>query len=553
MIVTTDIFALQNSIATSLQKAAGSLGEPTAPVAMERPKDADHGDISTPLAMGLAKKLRKNPLQIAKDLQGQLALDPKLVTKVEVAPPGYLNLWLNPEVLTDHLAGILALGEAYGRNTELRDLNILLEFVSANPTGPLNVVNARAAVLGDGIRRLIQVSGGRVDAEYYINDAGNQARLFGESLAAALSRAQGVPREAPEGGYQGSYMDDLARQFLAAFKADAPQAQDVKFLGEWGMDRIVEGQQASLKLYGVTFDQWFSERRGLHDSGLVQKTFEKLKGMGLTYEKDGATWIKTSEFGAHKDEVLMKSNGYPAYIVADIAYHLHKLDRGFGKIVNIMGPDHHGHILSMKASHKALGYPEDKFEVLVAQHVTLLSGGEKVKMSKREGKFVTMEELLDQVGRDAARFFFLMRGANTHLDFDIEMAKKQTEENPVFYIQYAHARICSLLRKGVERGLEPAPDAAALRVLGEPEEKLILKELMEFPKWIADSGQAFEPHRIVVYLQTLAADFHLYYAKHRVLDVDKPLAEARLALAQGVRIVLKNALALMGVSAPEQM
>jgi arginyl-tRNA synthetase len=538
---------------SSLQKAVEALGQEPLPIALEKPKDMGHGDLSSPIAMVLAKKLRQNPLQIAKDLLAKAALDPELVEKAEVAPPGYLNFWLKPAFLQSQLASLMKEGDRFGVNHELKDWHLLLEFVSANPTGPLNVVNARAAVLGDAIRQLIQTSGGKIATEYYINDAGNQARLFGESLAAALSRAKGVHQDAPEGGYQGSYMDDLAKRALQEFPASDARLADTQFLGEWGMDRMVDGQKASLERYGVQFDRWFSERRGLHDSGLVQAAFQKLKGMDLTYEKDGAVWIKTSEFGAHKDEVLIKSNGIPAYIVADIAYHLEKLGRGFDRVVNIMGPDHHGHILSMQASHKALGFAPERFEVLVAQHVSLLSGGEKVKMSKREGKFVTMEELLDQVGRDAARFFFVMRGANTHLDFDIEVAKKQTEENPVFYIQYAHARICSLLRKGVERGRKAATEAGPFALLVEPEEKLLMKELMEFPRWVSDSARAYEPHRIIIYLQTLAADFHLYYSKHRVLDAEPALSEARLGLAQGVRTVLHNALALLGVSAPEQM
>jgi arginyl-tRNA synthetase len=551
--VNHDIFSIQNSLTTSLHKALQDLGHEALTVSLEKPKGREHGDFSSPVAMALAKKLRQNPLQIAKDLLSKAQLDPTVIEKAEVAPPGYLNFWLKPAALQAQLAFLLKEGERYGANQELKDWHLLLEFVSANPTGPLNVVNARAAVLGDAIRQLVQTSGGKLSTEYYINDAGNQARLFGESLAAALSRAQGTHRDAPEGGYQGAYMDDLAKVALTQFPANDPKLQDAQFLGEWGMDQMVEGQRESLVRYGVKFDRWFSERRGLHDSGLVQGAYQKLKGMGLTYEKDGAVWIKTEEFGAHKDEVLIKSNGIPAYIVADIAYHLEKLGRGFDRIVNIMGPDHHGHILSMKAAHKALGFPPERFEVLVAQHVSLLSGGEKVKMSKREGKFVTMEELLDQVGRDAARFFFVMRGANTHLDFDIEVAKKQTEENPVFYIQYAHARICSLLRKGVERGRTPASEASQFSLLVEPEEKLLMHELLEFPKWVAESAKAYEPHRIITYLQTLAGDFHLYYSKHRILDSEPELSAARLGLARGVRTVLYNALALLGVSAPEQM
>jgi arginyl-tRNA synthetase len=285
----------------------------------------------------------------------------------------------------------------------------------------------------------------------------------------------------------------------------------------------------------------------------VDETLKKLKGMGLTYENEGATWIKTSEYGEHKDEVLVKSNGLPAYIVADIAYHLHKLKRGYSKVVNIMGPDHHGHILSMKAAHKALGFEDSLFEVLIAQHVSLLSGGQKVKMSKREGKFVTMEELLSQVGKDAARYFFVMRGANSHLDFDIEVAQKQTEENPVFYVQYAHARICSLLKKCAERGLHPAKQAGEFTPLQEPETFLLLKQIMEYPQWVVESARTLEPHRMVVYLHNLAAEFHLFYTKHRILDAPPDVAGARLGLALGVRMILRNALSLLGVSAPEQM
>ena len=548
-----DIFSLLERLVAGLETGVRAVAPLDAPVQLEVPKDKSHGDFSTPVALGLAKKLKKAPLAIAQEILQKAHFDPALVAEAKAVPPGFINIRLAPTVLYGFLERVLAQGPHYGESRQLEDRKILLEFVSANPTGPLNVVNARAAVLGDTIRHLIQCSGGSVETEFYINDAGNQARLFGESLEAAISRIRGVPKDAPEGGYQGSYMDDLAKQYLSDEANSSALNRAPSQLGEWGMDRVVEWQKASLDRYGVAFDQWFSERRLLHEAGLVQKTLEKLTSMGLTYERDGASWIKTSEFGAHKDEVLVKSNGIPAYITADIAYHLHKLKRGYSKIVNIMGPDHHGHILSMKAAHQALGFPSDQFEVLVAQHVSLLSGGEKVKMSKREGKFVTMDELLDQVGKDAARFFFVMRGANTHLDFDIEMALKQTDENPVFYIQYAHARICSLLRKCAEKGLQPAQKASELASLIEPEGFLLLKEIMEFPQWVVESGRAYEPHRIVVYLQTLAADFHLFYSKHRILDAAKETAQARLGLALGVKTVIQNGLALLGVSAPEQM
>lgn len=549
-----DIFSIQQTLTTALRETLGPYGVSDLPVSLESPKDKSHGDYATPVAMALAKRLKKAPLPIAQEIAGNLKLDPALVGHVEAAAPGFINLKLSSSAFYGVLEQVLAQGGHYGENSQLKGSRLLLEFVSANPTGPLNVVNARAAVLGDAISRLIRISGGRVETEYYINDAGNQARLFGESLEAAISRVRGVPKDAPEGGYQGAYMEDLAREFLSETEGD-PKDYNLSTgkLGEWGMDRVVMWQKKSLENYGVRFDRWLSERRELHDSGLVAETLQKLKSMGLTYEKDGATWIKTSEFGAHKDEVVVKSNGLPAYIVADIAYHLHKLKRGYSKVVNIMGPDHHGHILSMKAAHKALGFEDSLFEVLIAQHVSLLSGGQKVKMSKREGKFVTMEELLSQVGKDAARYFFVMRGANTHLDFDIEVAQKQTEENPVFYVQYAHARICSLLKKCAERGFHPAKLAGEFSPLQEPETFLLLKEIMEYPQWVVESAKAYEPHRMVVYLHNLAADFHLFYTKHRILDAAPETASARLGLALAVKTVLQNALGLLGVTAPEQM
>lgn len=549
-----DIFSIQQSLIDALKSAVSSFGVFDIKVTLESSKEKAHGDFSTPLALSLAKKMGKPPLLVAQEVVQNLKIDPNLVEKTETAGPGFINFKLNPRALYEVLESALALGGHYGENNCLKDRRILLEFVSANPTGPLNVVNARAAVLGDSITRLIRSSGGSVETEYYVNDAGNQARLFGESLEAAISRIRGIPKDAPEGGYQGLYMEDLAREYLSETDGDPGNFnQTSQKLGEWGMDRVVQWHKASLARYGVNFDRWFSERRQLHDTGLVEKTLRKLQDLGLTYEKDGAVWIKTSQFGAHKDEVLVKSNGQPAYIVADITYHLHKLKRGHPTVVNIMGPDHHGHILSMKAAHKALGFEEERFEVLIAQHVSLLSGGEKVKMSKREGKFVTMEELLEQVGKDAARFFFVMRGANTHLDFDLEVAQKQTEENPVFYVQYAHARICSLMKKCSERGLEPARLSGDFVPLKESESFLLLKEIMEYPQWVVESGRALEPHRIVVYLHNLAADFHLFYTKHRILDASPEIAKARLGLAVAVKTVLRNALGLLGVSAPDQM
>jgi arginyl-tRNA synthetase len=541
-----DIFSVQRSLTDSFTRAVSGLDADVLP-SIERPREKSHGDFSCPVAMILAKKLKRQPLVIAQEIAGRVQFEPGLVDKVEVAPPGFINLRLNPRAFYDVLEGAIAMDGDFGKNSQGRDEKVLLEFVSANPTGPLNVVNARAAALGDSIANLLTASGAEVSREYYVNDAGVQARLFAESLMAACDRIQGIDTPAPENGYQGAYMEDLAREYMK-LPDDRPEP------GEWGISRVLEWHRHSLAQYDVKFDRWFSEKKELHETGLVMKTIAELKKAGLTYEKDGATWVKVSEHGAPKDEVLLKSDRLPAYFAADIAYHVQKFERGFKRVVDIWGPDHHGHILRMKAALQAAGSPAEKFTVLIAQQVNLLESGEKVKMSKREGKFVTMDELLEKVGKDAARFFFVMRSANTHLDFDIAVAQKRTEENPVFYIQYAHARICSLLKKCKnEKGFEPARKAAELSTLQETEAFLLLKEIMEYPQWVLESGKAFEPHRLVVYLQTLASDFHLFYSKHRILDAPTDVACARLGLALGVKTVLRNALSLLGVSAPEQM
>ncbi len=552
-----DLQTLKAELTARLRESTASLGAPMdLDLSLESPKDKDHGDFAFP-TFPLAKVLKKSPLAIAQALAQTVRFPAELVVSFEAVAPGYLNLRLNPRLYYETLEDALSQGDLYGRNRQAEDVNLLLEFVSSNPTGPLNVVNARAATLGDVIRRLLQASGAKVATEYYVNDAGVQAKLFGESLLAACDRVRGIPTQAPENGYQGAYMEDLAREFLAspefAGVTALPKVELSRWLGERGMDRVVEWHRTAMERFGVPFDRFFSERRELHATGKVGKGLDFLREKGLLYAQDGAEWIKVSEFGAPKDEVMVKSDGLPAYFAADIAYHMDKFDRGFDRLLDIWGPDHHGHILRMTAALKAAGYPADKFTVLIGQQVSLLSGGEKVKMSKREGKFVTLEELLDEVGVDAARFFFAMRSANSHLDFDLEVAKKQTDENPVYYIQYAHARVSSLLKKCASQGLVPAVRADRLGSLTEKESVLLLKSILEFPQQVAEAGKAFEPHRLVAYLMALAGDFHGFYTQHRILDAPRETAEARLALALGVQIVLRNSLALLGVSAPESM
>ncbi len=555
--MSTDLTSIRAVLAEKLAAASISLGagkENLPP--LENPKDPTHGEFAYP-AFRLAKALRRPPLEIAKALAEKVEFPPGMVASLEAVPPGYLNIRLQPSLYHLGLAEVLRRSETYGESRKAADLKLLLEFVSANPTGPLNVVNARAAAIGDAIRRLLRAAGATVATEYYVNDAGVQARLFGESLAAACDRVQGGDTPAPENGYQGAYMEDLAKECMATPSWNdwktLPPTELSKVLGEWGMGRVVDWHRQALERYGVPFDRFFSERDELHATGKVRKGLELLKSKGLMYDKEGASWLKVSEFGAPKDEVLVKSDGLPAYFAADIAYHMDKFDRGYTSLLDIWGPDHHGHILRMTAALQAAGYPSDRFTVLIGQQVSLLSGGEKVKMSKREGKFVTLEELLNEVGVDAARFFFVMRTASSHLDFDLEVAKKQSDENPVFYVQYAHARVCSLMKKCAELGLTPSHEAGEMGCLTEPECLVLLKEILSFPEVIAEAGLTYEPHRLVAYLSNLSAAFHVFYTQHRIKDAAPEVAQARLALARGVRVVLKNGLSLLGVSAPEAM
>jgi arginyl-tRNA synthetase len=552
-----DIFRVKEAISASLRRALEGLAPADLPLILEAPKEAAHGDVSTPLAMSLARLLKKAPLAIAQDVLGRMEKDPDLIGRVDAVPPGFLNFHLSPRILGANLRAALEKGPDYGRNLQESPHRVLLEFVSANPTGPLNVVSARAAALGDSMSRLLRASGAEVCCEYYVNDAGVQARLFGESLLAACRRVKGEKADAPEGGYQGAYMEDLAREFLAdpawSERLKAPSEGSAAELGTAGMARVVEWHRGSLERYGVEFDSWYSEQKELRATGKVDRCVEDLRSKGLTYEAEGALWIRVSEYGAPKDEVLIKKDGTPAYFAPDIAYHLDKYERGFDRLVDIWGPDHHGHIQRMRSALESSGRMKGTFEVLIAQQVNLLHGGERFKMSKREGRFITMDELVDEVGRDAARFFFNMRGASAHLDFDLEVAKKQTDENPVYYVQYAHARICSLLRKAADDGLEADRSGALYGRLAEPEERLLLKRIWEYPEWVAGSAEALEPHRIVTFLQSLAADFHVFYGKHRILGAPDGLDQARAALAEGVRLILRNGLSLLGVSAPERM
>jgi arginyl-tRNA synthetase len=521
---------------------------PSPAYAVMVPKEEGHGAFASNVAMQLAGTLRRPPREIAEALRSRIPHH-AFLERVEVAGPGFLNFFLSPRFGPKVLERVLQAGDAYGTVDVGRGERVLLEFVSANPTGPLNVVSARAAAVGDSLARLLRRAGYTVHTEFYINDAGGQIERLGESVEARMLELLGRPFELPEEGYRGPYVVDVARQALAAFGEgilSAPREERVARLADFAMRQF--RQREDLEAYGVTFDRWFSERRDLHEAGKVERALGLLKERGELLPEDGALVLPTTRYGDDKDRVVVRSDGRPTYFAADIAYHLDKFERGFDTLIDLLGPDHHGYIARLKAAVAALGHPPERLEILLIQWVRLLRGGEAVSMSKRAGDFVTLAELVEEVGRDAARFFFLLRSHESPLDFDLDLAVQESNENPVFYVQYAHARIASILRQA--EGVEGEADFSRLV---EPEELLLLRKLDAFEEEVADAAEAREPHRIARYALDLAALFHGFYTRHRVLNVDPPLSVARLALVGAVAQVLRSALDILGVSAPERM
>lgn len=521
---------------------------------LETPKDPNHGDFASNVALVSAKAAGKPPRQVAETLVKYIPVG-GLINKVEVAGPGFINFFLSREWLGDILRAVEQQGENYGASNHGQGEKVLLEFVSANPVGPLNVVNARAAAVGDTLARLMRASGYEVGTEFYVNDAGNQADVFAKSLVARCYQQEDPTYPFPEDGYPGDYVIDLAKRLLEE-RPDfltLPREEQLAFCKRWGTDQMVEWQKADLKDYGVEFDLWFRER-DLHAQGKLEQVIDFFREKGCLYEEDGALWFKSTVFGDDKDRVLVKSDGSYTYVTADIAYHHDKLKRGYTKLIDILGPDHHGYIGRMKAAVQALGYDEDTLEVLILQYVALLRDGKPVKMSKRAGEFITMRELVDEVGTDAARFFFLMRSLESHLDFDMDLAVEQSSENPVYYVQYAHARICSILRQAEEAGVSvPSTADVDLNLLAEEEEINLIKKLGELPEEILLATTQREPHRIARYALDLASIFHSFYTHCHVLGEETPLRDARLVLVKCVQIVLRRTLGLLGISAPEQM
>lgn len=544
--------ALERALASAVSRGLLPAVE-IPPYVLEVPREKEHGDFATNLAMLLARPARLAPRKIAGILVAHLDLAGIPVDRVEVAGPGFINFYLAPRWALAELPRIIAADHDYGRVNLGQGRRVQVEFVSANPTGLLHMGNARGAALGDSIAALLDFAGYRVTREYYINDAGNQIENFGRSLEARYFQLLGLPAQVPEEGYHGEDIIDTVRGFVERFGdryLQAAEQERRQALADYALKEKLAAIKKALEDFGVHYDVWFSEK-SLHESGAVEETINILRRRGYIYEYEGALWFKATEFGAEKDEVLVRSNGIPTYFAADIAYHRDKFRRGFERVINIWGADHHGHVARMKGAMAALGYDPDALEIVIMQLVRLYRGGELVRMSKRSGQFVTLEELVEEVGRDAARYFFVMRSADSHLDFDLDLARAQTNENPVYYIQYAHARICSILRQ--VDGALPSAEQVDLGLLREEEELALARRLADFPEEVALGAKDLAPHRMARYLHEVAGLLHSFYNSHRVITGDEALTAARLVLVGATRIVLRNGLRLLGLSAPERM
>lgn len=547
------------------------------------PKREEWGDLSSSVAMVIAKQEQRSPLEVANVIADQLQTSSSLLEKVSVVPPGFLNFTLRSDCWFSVLAEVERMGDRYGHSDIGQGQRVLLEFVSANPTGPLHVGHGRGAALGEALARVLGAAGYAVDKEFYINDAGRQMKLLADSVYARYLDVHGGEVAFPEDGYQGDYVRELARIVTQEKKASllTLDPEDAKReCGQLASQEILREMKGDLARFGVEFGTWYSEA-ALVSSGKLQAALSDLQQRDLVLTRDGATWFRSSQFQDEKDRVVCRQDGEYTYLASDIAYHFDKLRRGYDWLINIWGADHHGYVPRMQAAIQAFGYAKDRLRVVLTQMVRLLRNGKKVEMSKRAGEFVTLQDVLDEVGGDAATFFFLMRRSDTHLDFDLELAKKQSAENPVYYVQYAHARLASLFRNAEQRGLTVPPvSMAPLSALVQPEEIRLIKQISGFPGLLETSARTLEPHRLTFYLQELAGLLHVFYYKRRVLPprldsfqeeesrrldpsgessepvqegLSKDVTTARLVLLKHVQTVIRNGLHLLGISAPEKM
>jgi arginyl-tRNA synthetase len=547
---------VSDRLRAELSRVASRLGADELEFVLERPRDAGHGDLATNLAMVLARRERANPRKTAERVLQELQLPPDLVAKAEIAGPGFINFWLADSQLADEHRRILEQGADYGRSNWGADLKVNVEFVSANPTGPLHVGHGRGAALGDAIAALLEWTGHAVTREFYVNDAGVQIDKLALSLWARVRQAAGYQAEIPEGGYFGEYLRESAGRVLEAEGrafAEVPEAEGVRRCRDLVLRMQREEQDRDLESFGVKFDVISSERAS-YDSGRVDRALDLLAARGLTYDSEGALWLRTTGFGDDKDRVLRKGDGTLTYLAPDIAYHMDKHDRGFDRVVDVWGADHHGYIPRMRAALAGLGYPPEFFDVALVQLVKVERGGEEIKMSKRSGEFVTLRDLFEEVGVDAARFFFLRLPGDTPMTFDVDLAKKQTDENPVFYVQMAHARLSGIFRTA-ERNPASVAGPLDLTALPAPQDTELLKKIVVFPEIADKAARDRQPHRITVYLRELATVVHGWYHHTRAVGAPEGPAteQARLLLARAAQIALTNALNLLGISAPERM
>ncbi len=522
------------------------------PIRLEVPSLDVYGDFSSNIAISLSERLKKPPLEIAKIIIDHLP-PTDLIDRIEIAGPGFINIFLKPSAWQEALREVLNLKDRYGSSSG-NGKKVLIEFVSANPTGPLHVGHGRGAAVGDTLANILSFCGYEVKREYYINDVGKQMETLGRSVYLRYLELLGRDIEFPQECYQGEYIKELASDILKNSGdkyLHEPEDKVIEYFSSLAAEKILDEIKINLEDFGVFFDCWFSEKTLAKE---VRNVIDWLKKRGLTYEKDGATWFATSRFGDEKDRVLIRANGTVTYFASDIAYHHKKIERGFDLLVNIWGADHHGYLPRIRAALMAMGYDLERFKVLLTQLVHLKRKGKPIAMSTRAGKFVTLKEVLKEVGRDAARFMFLTRSIDSHLDFDLELAKEKTMENPVFYVQYAHARICSIEKVATKKGISfPNLEAIDLSPLNLPEEIKLIKLLAQFKEVVKEAAQFFEPHRLSFYLTSLAGEFHKYYNKYRILGEEREITQARFALLQGVKVVIKNGLRLLGVSAPKEM
>jgi len=521
-------------------------------------KNKSHGDIATNIALQLSRIVKINPMDIAHFIINNIDVKNNIIEKVEIAKPGFINIWFKSNWLYQIVKEIQDKGKDYGKIDMGKGKRIQVEFVSVNPTGPLHVGHGKCAVVGDALSSILKAAGFSVEKEYYINDQGKQIDILGNSVQVRYEILLGENREFPSDGYKGEYIIDIAKeivnQYGDRFKGIDDQ-ETLEFFKEFTLKKISAEIKKDLENFGVNFDVWFSEK-SLYKKGRLQEVLTILDQRGFIYKEKGAVWVKTTAFDDEKDRVVIRENGIPTYFASDIAYHQDKYQRGFDKVIDVWGADHHGYIDRMKAAMKALGYPPDFFDVLIVQFVTLIKEGREVGMSTRGGEFITLKDLINEVGKDVARYFFLMRSYDSHTEFDLDIAKSQSMENPVYYIQYAHARICSIIKKAELAGIKLNGldiDNINLQLLNTEEELKLIKKMSSLKDVIRKSAVTWKPHLLTTYLYDLASVFHKYYTVHRIIVEDAELSKSRLILINCTRIVLLNALNLLGISAPESM